>query len=209
MKKKLFLSMTGLLMATALIGGATFAEFSSQQTSTGSTFTAGTLVMAMTNDKDTNKIWETPSNWAPGQTVTNTVKFTNTGSIDANHIYFNFNNLQQTKNMARAINVTNVSEKFNGVDTGNQVTTLATQVGDGQMPLTLAELASTQYYTWDDKSTDGKTLAAGDQKDYELTFDFQFDPAAGNEYQGATAGFDFTANATQNSPTEGYVKLHQ
>ncbi|MGB9793091.1 MAG: hypothetical protein ACPLTR_11055, partial [Thermacetogeniaceae bacterium] len=79
--------------------------------------------------------------------------------------------------------------------------------------LTLAEFAGWAngwfgYYTYDDQSGDGIVLAPGDQRDYDLILTFTFDPNAGNEYQGDTYSFGIVANATQNSPTDGLVKLH-
>ena len=63
------------------------------------------------------------------------------------------------------------------------------------------------FYTEDDVSGDGITLAAGDHKDYALTMALQFDPTASNDYQGATCSFDLSARADQNSPAANMVGL--
>lgn len=216
LKKKILASLSSVLLVAALVGGATFAEFSSTADSTKNTFTAGTLDLKVANNlfdtfsKNAVGTWVSPAGWAPGDTATGTLQFTNDGTINSKHVYFNFTNLTaSTTNLAKAILVTDINERFNGVNTGNQVTNIAAQVGDGVMPLTLAELESSAYYTWDDKSGDGIILSANGQKDYALNFTFQFDPNAGNEYQGTSTGFTLAANATQNSPTEGFIKLHE
>ena len=193
-------------------------EFSSSGKVEGSTFTAGTLNMVLSGDGNTTGKWVSPTNWAPGQEVTSTIHITNTGSIDAHHIYFGFSDVTNggptgSGNLLDKIIVTNLSENFNGHVTANQAANIDQQIGNKDGVLTLNELTSFMkngygYYTSDDQSGDGIVLQAGDQKDYSISMTFQFDPNAGNEYQGTTAGFTFMANATQNSPTDGLVALH-
>lgn len=220
LKRKVITSLMTIGLVSSLVGGATFAEFSSQQNATSNSFTAGTLSIQISKDgtnfgsDGVSGTWVSPSNWAPGQTVDGTISLTNTGSVNAQHIYFGLRNLSHSGgtgsvDLMDKIIVKSIKEKFNGVETAEQVQNIASQVGNRDTTLTLKELASSDYYTWDDQSSDNITLQAGDKKDYALSFQFQFDPNAGNEYQDAKASFDINANATQNSPTDGYVKLHQ
>lgn len=225
MKKRLMLGTMMIVLVCALVGGATFAYFSDTATNTGNTFTAGTLNMVMSDDNETDQdnltaTWVSPTNWAPGQEVTGTIAFKNTGSIKAQHIYFGFYNLLSNgqgdgTNLMDKIIVTNLTEKFNNTTVPNAVAAVEQQVGNKDGILTLRELAGFHtgadgYYTWDNKSGDGTLLAANSAiSDYSLSFTFQFDPGAQNEYQRDTAGFTFKARATQNSPTDGLVCFHE
>lgn len=225
MKMKVLSIVASMLLVAGIIGGATFASFSSSGNLTASTFSAGTLTMDMSSDATQTANWVSPANWAPGEAVTSTINFNNSGSIDAHHIYFGFKDVTNTdpridsSNLLNAIIVTDLHESFKNTNgtttatTGNQAANLAAQVGNHDGILTLKEFSDFYqgtygYYTWDDQSGDGVVLAAGSKADYALTFTLTFDPNAGNEYQADTAGFTFIASATQNSPTEGLVALH-
>lgn len=225
MKKKILAAVVGLMLVAALAGAGTFAYFSDTETSSNNTFTAGTLDMALSNDglfggtDSVTGTWVSPANWAPGEEVSATLHFTNKGSVASPHIYFKFENLRPNgngdgSNLANKIIVSELKERFNGVTTGNQAAYIDGQVGNRDGVLTLAEFAGFAngwygYYTFDDQSRDGVVLGPNDQKDYDLILKLTFDPSAGNEYQGDTFSFDLTANATQNSPTDGLIKLHQ
>lgn len=218
------MSLSALLMAATFVGGATFADFSNAGTSTGNTFTAGTLDMKINGlDDVTEAVWKSPTNWAPGDEFTSQVKLNNVGTVNAKHVYFGFKDVTNTSpvadntNLLDKIIVTTITETFNGTETANQAAAVAAQVGDKNNVLTLKEFTDFMkngygYYSWDDKSGDGVILAAGKaaaDSDYTLKLGFKFDSAAGNDYQGDTAGFTMMLNATQNSPTDGLVPLHQ
>jgi len=219
--KKILLSVVTIGVVGAIAAGATSAYFSDTETSTGNTFTAGTLDLKLANNDDTTfangtiGTWVSPTNWAPGESLTSTIHMTNVGSVDSHHVYFGFYNPTHTGsvNLMDKIIITSVVERFNSHTTANQAAALAGQIGDHVAPLTLAEMVNFMpngygFYSWDDQSGDNVILAGGDQKDYDITFAMQFDPNAGNEYQGLTAGFNFNMNATQNSPTEGMISIH-
>ncbi|MGG3470164.1 TasA family protein [Neobacillus pocheonensis] len=218
LKKNLLLSVGSLALGAAIVGGATFSDFSSSKEVANNTFTAGTLQMDLSPDANKTLNWVSPTNWAPGQEFSSTINFTNTGSVDAHHIYLGFKNITtgggtNGANLLKKVIVTNLSEKFNGVDTGNEVANLAPQVGDHNNVLTLDELVnfmpgSYGYYT-NDTGSDGVVLAGGDKKDYSLSLTFHFAEDADNNYQGTTAGFTIMANATQNSPTDGLASIHE
>lgn len=223
--KKLFILTIALVLLAAAAGAGTLAYFSDTETSQENTFTSGTFDIALSNsnvfgsDDSVTATWVSPSNWAPGEKVNATLHFKNDGTIPASHIYFKFFNLTHDgkgdgSNLMDAILVTNIQERFNDVTTGNQVANIAAAVGDHHTPLTLAEFAGFAnnwfgYYTVDDKSGDGKVLGGNGAADYDLILEFTFNPDAGNEYQGDTCSFGMEVNATQNSPTEGLVKLHE
>jgi len=219
------MSLSTLMVAATLVGGATFADFSDAGTSTGNTFTAGTLDMQINGlDNVATAVWQSPSNWAPGDTFKSVVKLNNIGSVNAKHVYFGFSDVKHdspravdNSNLLEKIIVTNLEENFNGTIVSNQAASIDSQVGNNDGKLTLKEFSDFMqngygYYSWDDKSGDDLILAANKvaaDSDYSLTFEFTFDSSAGNEYQGDTAGFTLMLNATQNSPTEGLVALHQ
>lgn len=210
--RKILVAVLSVLLVAALAGAGTFAYFSDEEVSSANTFTAGTLDLKLSNDGTSftdgvTGTWVSPNNWAPGETVNGIVHCTNDGSIDSRHIYFTFD-LTDDSNMARQIIVTDLRERFNGVTTANQAVNCAHQVGNHDDVLTLAELCGAQWYTYDDRSGDGVVLQAGDQKDYDLIVQFKFDENTGNEFQGDSCSFDVTLNATQNSPTDGYIALH-
>lgn len=226
--KKLIILVVALLVVATMAGAGTFAYFTNTETSTGNSFTSGTFDVKLAggtqNGDSVIGTWVSPSNWAPGQTVNGTLSFTNAGSINASHVYFMFKNLQHNggadgSNMMEKIIVTNLQERFERADgtsvtTSNQAANLAAQVGNHDSTLTLAEFAGFAenwygYYTYDDQSGDGICVAGGDKTDYDLILGLTFDPDAGNEYQGDTCSFDFYANTTQNSPTDGLIKLHE
>lgn len=84
--KSLFLAVTTL----ALVGGVTYAFFSDTATSTGNTFSAGTLDLKLSdlNESvlDTISASWTGSDMAPGgSAVSGTVQLRNTGTVLANH----------------------------------------------------------------------------------------------------------------------------
>lgn len=222
MKKILVLVVTlGLVIAT--VGAGTAAIFTDTAASSPNTFTSGTLNMVLsggTQDGDSVMgTWVSPANWKPGEVVNATLAFTNKGSVDAKHIYFILTGRPNDgkgdgSNLMNAILVTNIQERFNAISTGNQALTIAHQVGDRNDVLTLKEFVdfnygSDAYYTVDDKSGDGVVIADNDKNDYALTLGLTFDPNAGNEYQGDTCGFSMRLRASQNSPTDGLVKLHE
>lgn len=82
MKKKVVLSLMGILVVASVIGGGAFAAFLDPETSTGNTFTAGTLDLK-TNDADgvTQTLYAT--NMKPGQSIgPATIVLKNAGSIN-------------------------------------------------------------------------------------------------------------------------------
>jgi spore coat-associated protein N len=208
------------IVVAAAVGG-TYAYFSSTATSTANTFSAGTLDVQVSNDNSTwakgvSGTWVSPVGWAPGQTTNGTIHMTNVGTVNSNHVYFGFNSPTHSGgtggvDLMDKIVVTNLQERFNNVTTLDQTATLAAQVGNKDNVLTLKELVDFSsgygYYSWDDKSNDGIILQAGNQKDYDISFTFKFLDDAGNDYQGASAGFVVNMNATQNSPTDGMLRI--
>jgi len=222
MKSRILSIILALGLVIAVVSAGAWAYFDDVETSTDNTFTSGSFDMILhggTQDGDSViGTWVSPSNWSPGETLYAELNFTNNGSIDAMHIYFQFTDFTcddkgDGSNFADVIIVKTLKERFNGVETGNLAGYIDSQVGNNDGVLTLQEFAGWAvnwygYYTFDDVSGDGILLAAGNHWDYQLILEFEFDPNAGNEYQGDTCQFTLVARATQNSPTDGMIPLH-
>ena len=211
---------TGLIMA--LMGAGTMAYFSASATSTANSFQTGTLTLNLANDGSTwqsgvTATWAPPTNWAPGDTHTATLYLKNTGSVGSKAVYENWKNASGYTALLDHIFVTEISDSYAWSGGSNK------PYGDNYLPnflnsdvntnhdgfLTLAELGSwgdrkvtsSSPKPWDVKETTdpndtGVVLPAGGT--LGLRYTFQFDPAAGNEFQGKTMSIDLNVMASQN-----------
>jgi predicted ribosomally synthesized peptide with SipW-like signal peptide len=78
---KILLSLMMIVLVCALIGGGIYAYFSDTETSTGNTFTAGTLDLNL-DGGNTNVVKFAVGDIAPGSSGNGTWTVTNVGSID-------------------------------------------------------------------------------------------------------------------------------
>lgn len=78
MKTKMFASMLVIALAAALVGGATMALFTDQDTNEGNVFTAGTVDI----EAGETSIIVGADNMAPGDTVTGSFVVTNVGTLE-------------------------------------------------------------------------------------------------------------------------------
>lgn len=212
MKKKFLILIIGVVLLASLGGIGTYAFFSTGVTNTGNTFTSGTMTAAVANNgpfsSGISGTWVSPANWKPGDSLTATLQFTNTGTIDAHTIYLMFGNGQHTYmgttdvNLMEKIIVTDYHYRFNDRVSPNRAADFAEALHSGNDILTLADLYNLEpgdYAISTEDAVDGVILAAGNQKDFDLVMTLQFDPLAGDEYQGATCSFDMGARVDQNS----------
>ena len=84
--KKILIPVMACVLSLGLVGGA-FAYFNDTETSTGNTFTAGTLDLVLSDDDETDQdgvtaTWVSPANWAPGDTVPATLTMKNIGTVN-------------------------------------------------------------------------------------------------------------------------------
>jgi spore coat-associated protein N len=94
--KKILLSILAIIVALGVIGGA-FAYFQDTETSSGNTFTAGTMDLKLTDNNETTPVdgvhvtWSM-TNMAPGITGSGLYGVTlyNTGTIEADHVEISF-----------------------------------------------------------------------------------------------------------------------
>ena len=78
---KVLLSLMAILLACALVGGGVYAYFSDVETSTGNTFTAGTLDLNL-DGGNTNVVKFSVGDVAPGDSGNATWTVSNVGTID-------------------------------------------------------------------------------------------------------------------------------
>ena len=191
--KKIILSLAIVGVVAVVTIGGTIAYFSDTETSTGNTFTAGTLDLGLANTADssatssTSATWASSSNWAPGDIVDNTLYMNNNGSIAGANLTVVFSAIISgaTPSTVTPAGTTALGDKiiattvtFNGVavtalqgKTLNQLTTLAT-------PTNLGSLAA--------------------HTEEPLHIIWTFDTSADNGCQGHTAVVTLTAVLTQN-----------
>ena len=96
MNKKIIISLSVIGAIAAIAVGGTIAYFSDTETSTGNTFTAGTLDLKL-NGADSNVVMFTVSNLVPGQDGGAEVTLNNAGNING-YIDFDFSNLVDNDN---------------------------------------------------------------------------------------------------------------
>ena len=80
--KKILISLMSIALVIGLVGVGTMAYFSDTETSTGNTFTAGTLDLTVDGANDPLLVKFTLTDLAPGSSGTITYVLANVGSID-------------------------------------------------------------------------------------------------------------------------------
>jgi len=224
--KKQLMSIMAIGIAALFLGAGTFAYFSDTETSTGNTFTAGTLAMDIAdsdegwNDGDpVTASWQSPANWAPGETfTTGTIRLKNVGSIDINYLFTTFYNYAYSSpagnyDLGNVIEVVEYWEDIPGyqwIQNIGGLQSLELQIGDGESPLTLRELVDAWWEgdtTWVDyctgsgyDTTPGPAIIVGGT--YQTYLKLEFNATAGNEYQGASCSFDIDYEGVQNNTAQ-------
>ncbi len=95
MNRRILMSVLAITITLVLVGGATLAYFSDTETSSGNTFTAGTLDLKVSDLDESgdgvSATW-TMSNMVPGTTTfgPRSVTLRNDGTIAANHVEISF-----------------------------------------------------------------------------------------------------------------------
>lgn len=80
MRTKVIMSLLVLALAGALVGGATFAYFTSEATNSGNVFSTGTLAISITDPVE--EVMFNVPNMKPGDQVSDTITIQNTGSLN-------------------------------------------------------------------------------------------------------------------------------
>jgi predicted ribosomally synthesized peptide with SipW-like signal peptide len=192
MKKKLFVVVV-LMLSVAMLTTGAFAYFSSTRTITDSRISAGTLDLKLNNDCGVN-YYDTALAWnfegmAPGNFVEQTICMKNVGSVDAGQVWYDWSDLLQTPagiELAKEMIIVDIKDN---ADPGN-VVTLFNNAGI----VTLFDLAN--YSSFDAVSGLAYPfLPAGGTGWFYMKL--QFDPTAGDEFQGAAVVYKLTIKATQ------------
>lgn len=93
--KKILLSLAMIAMVSSVAVGATRAYFSDTETSTGNTFTAGTLDLDVDGNNGKNTVKFTVANMKPGNQPNGTYRLNNVGSITG---YLDIESISVTNN---------------------------------------------------------------------------------------------------------------
>jgi len=158
-KKMLASLMTIALTVAVVAGGGLYAYFSDTVESQDNVFTAGTLDLQIYGsdwtDGPVGATWVSPSNWAPGEAFTATVRIKNAGNIDALYLAGDIHNYSKNgqgdgSSLADVIEVISWEEYIPGHGWIDNLEPPPGQnyqglVGDGSSPLTLTELMQSYH----------------------------------------------------------------
>jgi predicted ribosomally synthesized peptide with SipW-like signal peptide len=203
MKRSILMSLLVIGATVALLGG-TLAYFSDTETVSISS-NAGTMDLQVSKDNGASwhngLTWSTPAAWAPGDTATLIVDVRNVGSSGALILGVGGETLVDTDGLADVIHITEIDATEFLYDDwmGAPMSYWSPIFGDGDGILTLREFVNSPYSAkffegWPPLTTDYLDPNPSDVKRFKITF--EFDPDAGNEYQGATASFDLQFTIT-------------
>ena len=186
--KKILLSLAIIGVAAAVVVGATSAYFSDTETSSGNTFTAGTIDLTLGGTGATGVSF---TNMAPGDIESADITVTNDGSLagwlGARSSYVEESPVGVAPNMtedemAKMLIITVFTADGNDmlgaipdVDSDGKKT-VYDMVNDPSIATNPPPHDSGQWYSYDSDMT------AGENHIYVMTV--QFDPSAGNDYQG-------------------------
>ncbi len=187
MNKKIFFSAISVVAALALMGGATFAFFSSSATSTGNIFASGTLALKLDDTDETTPAATVTasigaSNLAPGGTVSGFISMHNDGSIAIQHVDLSgTETATSVPDLATKLQFTSVKlgdDNTCSTGTSDITASLIAAIGGN----TLDKLNLTEY--------DLPGLAVSATKYVCMTL--TFDPLADNTFQGKSITEKFT-----------------
>jgi len=199
MNKKV-LTLIGLIALVAILATGAFAYFNSATTSTGH-ISSGTLALKVAGGDsepcsgfgDSTTVWSM-ANMAPGDTFGGYLCMKNTGTIDAKQVTFDWVYAPELEPLANRIFVTWIQDS---TDPGNMIEYF--DCYDDEI-CTLAELAywsNSHGFPYDGWTTEEPFLPSGGSVVRWLKLEFQFDPAAGNEFQGLNFDYDLIVTAEQ------------
>lgn len=198
--------LTIIILLVALVAVSTFGVFAyfNSAVETEGTISSGTLELALSSDGTTfsDSIvlpWDI-TGMAPGDTKAGTIWMKNTGSIAAKQVTFDWSNLLDNKEGVDLAEHIFLIEIYDSTDGGtNQIGYFVTAADkNNDKMVSLYELASLSNVTYPFDAVSGAVspwLPAGGVQ--ALYMKFQFDPNAGNEYQGIKLTYDLVVTAEQ------------
>lgn len=216
LNSRIILSIASIAAAAALIVGATFAFFSDTSSSNGNEFRSGTLDLkvADNNEAFANAVstsFQTPLNWAPGQTYTDFICFKNDGTVDIEQVLFALSSTNASDADITMDDFVYVSNIELGAVTAAECTTAGLVGSEGltdfkalfdsrfgvNAPLSslLTQIDGTDQVQ--DDLLDGPALLIPADI-MKLRIEWTFDTLATNSEAGETVLLDIAFNATQN-----------
>ena len=205
--KRILLSFVAFSVITSGVAGA-FAAFTDSASATDNVFQAGTLDLELSQDgvawaENTSGTWVSPTNWAPGDSFSDTLWLRNAGTIDIATLNWDMSSYtlapDATQDMGLVVNLTAAwyDRNNNGTqDPGEGIrgALVAAYDTNANGVLTLRELYDGMLATPFNLESGANVMAAGDVKRLNMTW--QFDAGATNVYQGrsVTVDFDFEAS---------------
>lgn len=194
MTKKILVSLSIIGAVAAIIIGGTVAYFSDTETSTGNTFSAGTLDLAVGEENPNQSPDFTISNVKPGDSGTITYILKNVGTIAG---YLDLSGISATSSEGQNPE----SETGDTSEPGELLDNLyvIVKIGDTQLYSGLLSQIASSY--------DADILLAGNNATTSLTIDWVVDKDntaplgadVGNDIQGDTATVSFTIELDQNA----------
>ena len=200
--RRIIASGLSIVSALAVMGGATFAFFTSTNSSTGNVFAAGDMVLQLDDNNET--VTSSPiaasiggAAMVPGGPAQGGfISLHNNGSINMAEILLGVNqtvnNNNGDGNIADVFNVTVKTGDDNTCTTNpvDRTGAIATALGDGLSPLTMTELVNADYDSLPGINATGT---------YFLCVDSAMQSTAGDMYQGDSGTFEFVFTAHQDA----------
>ena len=206
MNKKILASLIIIGILGFALGWGTYSYFSDTGYSYNNTFQAGTLNLQL-EDADESYAdnvyytWNSPSNWAPGETVFAELNMTNVGSVGAKLVGIRGVDLEDG-GLADVVLITEVWYSEGDPPVQYNVTDYYIGVfdADGDGNLTLREFVTSPHSMlfWEGGWPPTADYLKPDGANYQIfKLEFTFAPWAGNDYQGKWARFDLRVVAFQ------------
>lgn len=192
LKKNLGMGIASAVLGVALIGGGTFAYFSSSETS-NNTFAAGTLDLSM----EPNKFIDL-DNLQPGDSVTRDFELQNTGNLDIKKVL-----LETDYSVVDA-------QGDNTEDFGDHIQVEFLYNAD-KMDEVIYETTLAELKDMDPEAVNEEVfqeflgeggLKAGEQNDLVVKFEFVDNGEDQNQFQGDELNLEWTFNAQQGDSKE-------
>ena len=200
--KKILVSVMVIAMVAGLIGAGISAFFSDTETSTGNTFTAGTLDLQV---KDNNEGWGdgvtatwTMSNMKPGDELTGTVEqvdLRNVGSVSASTVDITVINTVIDPPGPESDTEAGTTD----MDWFMEVTWMEYEDGTGviQCLALFSDVNSNGWKDLDDLENDPITGLPAPMGTGRFQLNLRFHPSADNDFQGDTLVSDFVFTLNQ------------
>ena len=210
--KKLLLSMLATFLVIGLVGAGTFAWFQDTETSTGNTFTAGTMDLRLHDgttwvDGLIVARW-TGTNLAPGDSIgSNTIQLREFGTIPADHLEITAeytSTLANDDDMARYLEITNLryedTDWYINLLTGERWNIIGNVLLEG--PRADWEVEDQDNRGWVslyDLKVDPADNLPPPVGTYMFTMALRFNENAGNDLQGQTFNLSVVFTLNQDS----------